>query len=196
LAWRSKTVVKKRGSKGPLFYLYPSPLKFCFFVIIETGCSSFAQIRCRISVVAGYLPDEAHFMSGAESGNGKILVIEDNRDSRDILSKLLRMSGYEVLSATDGETGYEAAASFHPDLIITDINMPRMDGIEFVKRVRASELLAKTPVLVVTAFGLSAAREAVEAGADAAAEKPFDFDRFLGTVEELISRGPDDGRIG
>jgi DNA-binding response OmpR family regulator len=129
-------------------------------------------------------------MAGLVGDNGKILVIEDNRDSRDILSKLLRMSGYDVLSASDGESGYEAASSFQPDLIITDINMPRMDGIEFVRRVRASDLLGKTPVLVVTAFGSTAAREAVEAGADASAEKPFDFDRFLLMVKDLISRRP------
>jgi DNA-binding response OmpR family regulator len=119
---------------------------------------------------------------------GRILVIEDNRDSRDILSKLLRMSGYDVLSAADGENGYEQAISSQPDLIITDINMPRMDGIEFLRKVRGDDALAKTPILVITAFGASAAREAVEAGADAAAEKPFDFDRFLKTVEGLMSR--------
>ena len=119
---------------------------------------------------------------------GKILVIEDNRDSRDILSKLLRMSGYDVTSAPDGETGYTAALRGEPDLIITDIHMPRMDGIEFVKRIRAEGMLAATPVLVVTAFGAGVAREAIEAGADASAEKPFDFDKFLVTVQGLISR--------
>jgi DNA-binding response OmpR family regulator len=121
--------------------------------------------------------------------SGKILIIEDNRDSRDILSKLLRMSGYDVVSAADGETGYSAAIESQPDLIITDVNMPRMDGIEFVRRVRANDSLARTPVLVVTAFGSTVAREALEAGADASAEKPFDFDRFLTTVENLISGG-------
>lgn len=119
---------------------------------------------------------------------GKILVIEDNRDSRDILSKLLRMSGYDVVSASDGETGYSTAIDQEPDLIITDINMPRMDGIEFVKRVRMDVALANTPVLVVTAFGSNVVREAIEAGADASAEKPFDFDKFLITVQGLISR--------
>jgi CheY-like chemotaxis protein len=117
----------------------------------------------------------------------KILIIEDNRDSRDILSKLLRMSGYTVVSAADGETGFEAAATQLPDLIITDINMPNMDGIQFVKRVRADRMLAETPVLVVTAFGPSAAREAVEAGANASTQKPFDFDKFLLIVQELIA---------
>lgn len=120
---------------------------------------------------------------------GKILVIEDNRDSRDILSKLLRMSGYDVISASDGETGYAAAMTSQPDLIITDVNMPKMDGIEFVRKIRADGSLARTPVMVVTAFGSSVAREALEAGADASAEKPFDFDKFLSLVQSLISRG-------
>ena len=119
---------------------------------------------------------------------GKILIIEDNRDSRDILSKLLRMSGYSVLSAPDGETGFTTAVTYAPDLIITDINMPRMDGIEFVKRIRSDSALSRVPVLVVTAFGSTIMREAIEAGADASAEKPFDFDRFLNTVQTLIAR--------
>jgi DNA-binding response OmpR family regulator len=118
----------------------------------------------------------------------KILLIEDNRDSRDILAKLLRMSGYDVMSATDGESGLATALRQLPDLIITDIHMPNMNGIEFVQRVRRDNLLDKTPVLVVTAFGAHMAREAINAGADAAAEKPFDFDRFLLTVQELIAR--------
>jgi CheY-like chemotaxis protein len=118
----------------------------------------------------------------------KILIIEDNRDSRDILSKLLRMSGYDVVSAADGETGYTAATTHLPDLIITDIHMPKVDGIEFVKRVRENGVLAGIPILVVTAFGGNMAREAVIAGADASVEKPFDFDKFLTTVVELISQ--------
>ena len=119
---------------------------------------------------------------------GKILVIEDNRDSRDILAKLLRMSGYDVISANDGEAGLAEALKQEPDLIITDIHMPNMNGIEFVQRVRKDQALDKTPVLVVTAFGAHIAREAINAGADAAAEKPFDFDRFLLTVEDLIAK--------
>jgi CheY-like chemotaxis protein len=147
-----------------------------------TGVESLKQI--------GRNKDEEYQMTGLMGHNGKILVIEDNRDSRDILSKLLRMSGYDVVSAPDGEMGFEAASSFHPDLIITDINMPKMDGIEFVRRVRKSDLLGEVPVLVVTAFGSNAAREAVEAGANAAAEKPFDFDRFMKMVEDLIAQRP------
>lgn len=120
------------------------------------------------------------------SRQGRILVVEDNADSRDLLSKLLAMSGYEVLSAPDGESGYAAALKQVPDLIITDINMPRMDGLELLRKVRVERLLAGTAVLVVTAFGGEAARVAMEAGADAATAKPFDFDGFIDTVNTLI----------
>jgi DNA-binding response OmpR family regulator len=117
---------------------------------------------------------------------GKILVVEDNVDSRDILAKLLRMSGFEVVSASDGNSGFAAAVAEVPDLIITDINMPGMDGIELLKKIRLEHSLANTAVLVVTAFGGDAASEAVEAGADAAAAKPFDFDGFIDTVQNLV----------
>ena len=119
-------------------------------------------------------------------GRGKILVVEDNEDSREILAKLLRMSGYEVSSAPDGESAYAAAMSQMPDLIITDINMPGMDGIDLLKKMRLQSLFDRTAILVVTAFGGEAAREAIEAGADAAAAKPFDFEAFVETVQDLI----------
>ncbi len=119
-------------------------------------------------------------------GRGKILVVEDNVDSRDLLAKLLGMNGYDVLSASDGESGYDAALRQLPDLIITDINMPRMDGIALLRKVRLERLLSGTAVFVITAFGREAAREAIDAGADAATAKPFDFDAFIDKVANLI----------
>ncbi|HSE38983.1 MAG TPA: response regulator [Blastocatellia bacterium] len=117
---------------------------------------------------------------------GKILVVEDNVDSRDLLAKLLAMNGYDVLSASDGESGYAAALRNLPDLIITDINMPRMDGIALLKKVRLVNLLNGTAVFVITALGREAASEAIVAGADAAVAKPFDFDVFIAKVAELM----------
>ncbi|HSB11548.1 MAG TPA: response regulator [Blastocatellia bacterium] len=119
---------------------------------------------------------------------GRILVVEDNCDSRDILAKLLRMSGFEVISAPDGQSGYETALQHSPDLIITDINMPGMDGFELLRKVRRESSLAGTAVLVVTAFGEEAALEARRAGADAASAKPFDFEGFIKMVDSLIFR--------
>ncbi len=124
--------------------------------------------------------------SSGNGGEGKILVVEDNADSRDLLSKLLGLSGYEVSAAPDGESGYSAALKHIPDLIITDVNMPRMDGIELLKKVRIERQLDGTAVLVVTAFGDEAARLAIEAGADASTSKPFDFDTFIDTIKTVI----------
>jgi DNA-binding response OmpR family regulator len=121
-----------------------------------------------------------------DKGLKKILIIEDNLDSRDLLSKLLRLSGFQVTVAADGDTGYLAAINGKPDLIITDVNMPRTDGIEFVRRARFSEALSKTPIVVVTAFGQGVARAAREAGANDAVDKPFDFDQFLVTITTLL----------
>jgi DNA-binding response OmpR family regulator len=123
---------------------------------------------------------------GGTASSGKILIIEDNLDSRDLLCKLLRLSGYEVFAASDGETGYAAAVANAPDLIITDINMPKIDGIEFVKRVRFDRILCKVPIMVVTAYGPSVTHDAQRAGADVTLDKPFDFDNFLHTVRSLL----------
>ena len=118
--------------------------------------------------------------------SGKILLVEDNVDSRDLLAKLLSMNGYEVTSVPDGERGYAAALEQPPDLIITDINMPGMDGIALLKKVRGEGQLNRTAVFVITAFGKEAAREAIDAGADAATAKPFEFDSFIDKVANLI----------
>jgi len=122
----------------------------------------------------------------ADKSSKKILIIEDNLDSRDLLSKLLQLSGFQVTVAPDGETGYVAAVNSRPDLIITDVNMPRTDGIEFVKRARFDQALSKIPIVVVTAFGPGVAQAAREAGANDAVDKPFDFDRFLATIRTLL----------
>jgi len=118
---------------------------------------------------------------------GRILIIEDNLDSRQLLCKLLRLSGYEVSAASDGESGYAEAVGNIPDLIITDINMPKIDGIEFVKRVRFDRVLSKVPIMVVTAYGPSVTHDAQLAGADATLDKPFDFESFLQTVRSLLA---------
>lgn len=123
-----------------------------------------------------------------EGVSRRILIVEDNLDSRLLLSKLLRLSGYEVSTACDGDAGYEQASKETPDLIVTDVNMPGSDGIEFVKRVRTDSRLAATPIMVVTAYGSNIAQQARIAGADAALDKPFDFDRFLEAIKDLLGR--------
>ena len=91
-----------------------------------------------------------------------------------------------MLTSVMIRSGYVAAVNGQPDLIITDVNMPRTDGIEFVRRARFDQALSKIPIVVVTAFGPGVTQAAREAGANDAVDKPFDFDRLLATVVTLL----------
>ena len=71
-----------------------------------------------------------------------------------------------------------------PDLIVTDIQMPRMNGIEMIRRIREDNGLSRTPIIVMSAYGRRTIDEAMEAGADGFVEKPIDFEKFLTTVKE------------
>jgi DNA-binding response OmpR family regulator len=97
------------------------------------------------------------------------------------------MEGYEVEHAIDGMVGFATAESEQPDLIVTDIQMPRMNGIEMIKKIRENGFLSKTPIIVMSAYGRRMINDALEAGADEYVEKPIDFDRFLTTVKKKLS---------
>jgi two-component system cell cycle response regulator DivK len=118
----------------------------------------------------------------------KILVVEDHHDTSFTLCKLLRIEGYEVEHAIDGMSGYNTAASHPPDLIITDVQMPRMNGIEMIKRIRGEEELRATPILVMSAYGRRVIDDALAAGATAYIEKPLNFDAFLMAVKGILPR--------
>ena len=116
----------------------------------------------------------------------KVLVVEDHHDTSFLLCRLLKNEGYEVEHAIDGMVGYKTAAAAPPDLIVTDIQMPRMDGIEMIKRIRESRSLDTTPIIVMSAYGQRRINEALEAGADQFVEKPIDLQTFLETVRATL----------
>lgn len=116
----------------------------------------------------------------------KVLVVEDHHDTSFLLCRLLKMEGYEVEHALDGMVGFTAAESSAPDLIVTDIQMPRMDGIEMIRRIRKSEAGKKIPIIVMSAYGQRRISDALEAGADGVVEKPIDLDVFLETVKSKL----------
>jgi CheY-like chemotaxis protein len=117
----------------------------------------------------------------------KILIVEDYAELRDALTLWLEDKGYEVLAANDGQEGIIKAASL-PDLIIADINMPVLDGIEMIKRLRASSEHRHTPILVITGYGMERGEQAIKAGADRALAKPLDPDILMAFVKELLAR--------
>lgn len=116
----------------------------------------------------------------------KVLVVEDHHDTSFLLCRLLKMEGYEVEHAIDGMVGFSTATSEHPDLIVTDIQMPRMDGIEMIKRIRESRPISRTPIIVMSAYGKRLINDAIEAGADAFVEKPIDLDNLLATIKSKL----------
>ena len=116
----------------------------------------------------------------------KVLVVEDHHDTSFLLCRLLKMEGYEVEHAIDGMVGYNAAESAPPDLIVTDIQMPRMDGIEMIKRIRESNVCRQVPIIVMSAYGQRRINDALAAGADGVVEKPIDLDSFLQTIKSKL----------
>jgi len=117
----------------------------------------------------------------------RILVIEDDDETRELLRMALEKRGYQVTVAEDGVRGYDTALFLKPDLIITDIRMPGADGVHVVRRVRHTASLEKIPILVTTAFGTGTATFSLQLGANAYEPKPIDTDSFMSTVKRLLS---------
>src|SRR5687768_8916236 len=117
----------------------------------------------------------------------KILVVEDNSDSRDLLHLFFTNEGYTVPTAVDGREGLEMAKVEKPDLILTDIAMPEMDGLEMIRQIRLEPEGAKTPILIFTAHRSFTTEEAREAGADQVFYKPVNIDEVKKVVRAILS---------
>jgi two-component system cell cycle response regulator DivK len=117
----------------------------------------------------------------------QILVIEDNRDNREILRDLLTNVGYTIHEATTGHQGVAAAATHRPDLILMDIQLPDIDGYEATRRIKAHPALRHIPIIAVTSYALSGDDvKAFEAGCDGYVAKPFDPRTLLATLRTYL----------
>ena len=117
----------------------------------------------------------------------KILLVEDNPDTCEYLSLLLKVRGYEVRTASDGVEALKVMDTFSPDLIVSDIMMPRLDGIQLVQTLRNSPKYAKIPIITISAYGSGNLDEALKVGANKALRKPLDFDCFFRSLKTLLS---------
>ena len=116
-----------------------------------------------------------------------ILIVEDNPSSLEILSARLSANNYDILTATDGQSGLQLATEKHPDLILLDIMMPKMDGIEVCKRIRADTSLPFMPIIMVTAKTDSKDIIAgLEAGGDEYLTKPVDHAALVARVKSML----------
>lgn len=119
-----------------------------------------------------------------------ILVAEDNPFNREALCDLLHTEGFRTITAPDGAAAIRATREQHPDLILMDIQMPGMDGLETTRRIRADTELKDTPVIAVTALAMPGDRDrCLAAGANRYVSKPIDADRLLNLIGELLNQG-------
>lgn len=115
-----------------------------------------------------------------------ILTVDDSRTMRDMLRIALTKVGFTVDEAVDGEHGLEVLSGIHADVIITDINMPKLDGFGFIERVRQNEAHRATPILVLTTeSGPEKKARAREAGATGWIVKPFDPQKLIDVVRKV-----------
>lgn len=130
---------------------------------------------------AGIQPISENVMSGK-----RILTIDDSKTMRDMLMLTLAEAGFDVLQAVDGQDGLDVLAKEQVDVIITDINMPRMDGYEVIRNLRMNPDFKSTPILVLTTESEAEKKNlAREAGATGWMVKPFDPDRLVATVRKV-----------
>ena len=121
----------------------------------------------------------------------RVLVVEDDEEIAQVLQRSLRMEGYEVRLAFDGEAALDAASAFNPDLVILDLGLPKLDGMEVAKRLRAAD---DVPILMLTARDALEARvEGLDSGADDYLVKPFERQELLARMRALLRRRPPRG---
>ena len=119
----------------------------------------------------------------------KILIVEDDEKSRYLVRFLLEQAGFRIVEAGDGEEALEKAAEEKPNLILMDMQLPKLDGYEATRRIRADEKLAHIPVIALTAYAMKGDREkTLAAGCSSYIEKPIDPATFVEEVKRVIGK--------
>jgi len=116
----------------------------------------------------------------------RVLLVEDNEFNRKIVRDLLARQPYELLEAHDGEKGVEAARREKPDVIVMDVQLPKLSGLDATRAIRADPETARIPIIVVTSFALSGdEKKAMDAGASAYLAKPYSPRQLLGAIRKM-----------
>jgi len=117
----------------------------------------------------------------------RILVVEDNEQNMYLITFILRNNGHEVIEARTGKEGIELAIKEKPDLIIMDIQLPDIDGLEATKKIRESEADGEIPILALTSYAMAGDKEkALQADCTGYIEKPINPETFMGEIEKYL----------
>ena len=123
----------------------------------------------------------------------KILIVEDNSQNMRLIEMVLRGRGYSLLKATDGEKALDMAMRERPDLIIMDIQLPKLSGLEVTRKLRETPDFSQVPIIALTAYAMKGDKEkAIEAGCDAYLSKPIDTRELPGVIAQMLLQGQKD----
>lgn len=129
--------------------------------------------------------------SDPETATARVLVVEDDEEIADVLRRSLRHEGYEVRTSGDGIDALDVAAGFVPDLVVLDLGLPRLDGVEVCRRLRED---GDVPILMLTARAETEDRvDGLDSGADDYLVKPFERQELLARIRALLRRRPPRG---
>jgi two-component system, cell cycle response regulator DivK len=127
----------------------------------------------------------------------KILIVEDNALNIKLFCDLLAAHGHNPEAVTDSRNALDAARQFEPDLVITDIQLPHVSGLDLIRMIRKDENLASVPIMAVTAYSAQGDEERIRAaGAQAYVSKPISVVKFAQTVDDLLTAGSDNDATG
>ena len=117
----------------------------------------------------------------------RILVVEDNETNLYLIRFMLEKSGYEVIEAREGAVGADLAVKEKPDVVLMDLQLPDIDGLEATKRIRASEAGGKIPIITLTSYAMVGDREkAITAGCTGYIEKPINPETVIAEIEKFL----------
>ena len=117
----------------------------------------------------------------------RILIVEDDLDMQEVFQRFLKRKGFSVIVASNGHEGLYLAEAGRPDLIVTDIRMPELDGISLIKEWRSQAEFDNTPIIAITAYGSGDLNLAIRAGANRGIRKPPDLDSLVIGIKELLA---------
>lgn len=117
----------------------------------------------------------------------RVLIAEDNTENLDMLRRRLERRGYTVFAAADGQQAIDQTLALKPDIVLMDVSMPILSGLEATRAIRQNPEVERTPIVALTAHAMDGDRaRCLEAGCDAYATKPVDLPSLIATMERLV----------